>query len=112
MFISPESEATKYVYGTNPEIFDENIRKMNHHLTRLKQKNGNLFEAKCIKHAPTTSLILIEKEKDSFIIVQLYFLHSRISRDRPLFKVFSSDKWYNAFSEEFDQLWFDASNAI
>ncbi len=114
LFISPKSEAARYVYGSNPEIFDENIRRMNYHLTKLKQKNGDLFEAKCIKLAPTTSLILIEKEKeeDSFIVVQLYFLHSRISRDRPLFKVFSTDKWYNAFYEEFNQLWLDASNSI
>lgn len=114
LFISPKSDATKYVYGSNPEVFEENIRKMNFHLSRLKQKNENMFSAKSIKHAPTTSLILIEKEKpeDSFIVVQLYFLHSRISRDRPLFKIFSTDKWYSAFYEEFNQLWVDGENAI
>lgn len=114
LFISPKSDATKYVYGSNPEIFDENIRKMNFHLSRLEKSNGKLFSAKCIKHAPTTSLILIEAEnpQDSFIIVQLYFLHSRISRDRPLFKIFSTDKWYSAFYDEFNQLWLDGENAI
>ena len=110
LFISPKSEAVKYVYGSNPEIFDENIRKMNYHLSKLKQKNGHLFEARCINHAPTTSLILIEREENSYIVVQLYFLHSRISRDRPLFKVFSTDIWYNAFYDEFNLLWDGASN--
>lgn len=107
LFISPKSEATRYVYGSNPEIFEENVRKMNFYLTRLKDKNNNLFQARSIECAPTVSLIMIEKEnpKDNFIITQLYFLHSRISRDRPLFKVYPSDKWYNAFYEEFNQLW-------
>lgn len=112
LFISPLSEATRYVYGTDPEIFSENIRMMNFHLSRLKKKNYAKFSVKCIKHAPTVSLILIEKENpgDNFIIVQLYFLHSRISRDRPLFKISSTDRWYNAFFEEFDQLWNSAED--
>jgi hypothetical protein len=114
LFISPKSDATKYVYGTNPEVFEENIRKMNYHLSKLRQKNENLFYARCINHAPTSSVILIEKNdiRESFIIVQLYFLHSRISRDRPLFKVTYADKWYNAFFDEFNQLWAEAENAI
>lgn len=107
IFISPKSEASKYVYGSNPEIFEENIRRMSLHLNALKRKAPDFFSSHCIQHAPTMSLILIEKENESenFIIVQLYFLHSRISRDRPLFKVSFSDKWYNAFKAEFDQLW-------
>ncbi len=109
LFIDPLSESTKYVYGANPEVFNENIRKMKFHLNRLQKSISALLMVKCIKHAPTTSLILIEKEdtKDNFIIVQLYFLHSRISRDRPLFKIFFTDLWYNAFYEEFNQLWQD-----
>lgn len=114
LFISPKSEATRYVYGTNPEVFDENIRKMDFYLKRLKKANASLFHAKSIMHAPTTSLILIEKENpsDNFIVVQLYFLHSRLSRDRPLFKITSKDKWYSAFFDEFNQLWLDGEIAI
>ena len=114
LFISPQSLSSKFVYGTDSTVFAENIRKMNYHITRLKQKSGDYFEVKCINSAPTISLVMIEKEKieDSFINVQLYFLHSRISRDRPLFKVFSTDKWYNAFYDEFNQLWQDASDII
>lgn len=107
LFISPRSDASKYVYGSNPEVFEGNIRKMNYHLSKLHRIIGDLFTAKIIQHAPTTSLIFIEKEnqKDSFIIVQLYFLHSRISRDRPLFRVNATDKWYGAFYDEFKELW-------
>ncbi|MBS1594098.1 MAG: DUF4062 domain-containing protein [Bacteroidetes bacterium] len=107
LFISPDTEAAKYVYGTNPEIFEENIKKMNLYLTKLKKKIGTKFNSKCILHAPTLSLILIEREnaEENFIIVQLYFLHSRVSRDRPLFKVYARDRWYGAFFDEFDKLW-------
>jgi hypothetical protein len=112
LFISPESEASKYVYGSNPEAFEDNLRKMRFHLSRLKVNAS--FEAKTINHAPTISLILIERSDplQNFAVVQLYFLHSRVARDRPLFRVGSKDKWHSAFNDEFDKLWSEANDVI
>lgn len=110
MSICPESEAAKYVYGSNQELFVENCRAMDYHIDQLKNKFPFGLEVRCIAHAPSTSLIIIEKENpnQNHIIVQLYFLHSRISRDRPLFRVDSNDKWFHAFNDEFTELWKNA----
>lgn len=64
------------------------------------------------KHAPTLSIILVEKRDQprSHIQVQLYFLHSAIGRDRPIFRVHRTDKWYPMFEAEFTKLWNDAKN--
>lgn len=107
LIISPESDATKYVYGDNPEMFYENARKTDYYVKKLQDNIGSSFQIRTIKHAPTMGIMIFEKSKkeDCFIRCQLYFLHSLIGRDRPLFKIKHGDKWYRPFFNEFDELW-------
>jgi hypothetical protein len=46
----------------------------------------------------------IEKSK-STMQVQLYFIHSAIGADRPIFAIGESDPWYRVFDEEFESIW-------
>lgn len=106
LFVGPESDAVKYIYAGGPEIYFENAKKMDFHIKSIKKKTGKEIFVNTIKHAPTVSIIYIEKENESpFLIVQFYFLHALIGRDRPLFRLDESDKWFYHFKYEFDKLW-------
>lgn len=106
LFVSPSSDAVKYIYGSNPEIYTENAKKMKTHVESIKSKTGKEFQIKTIDKAPTVSIIYVEKEDgESYLVVQFYFLHSKIGRDRPLFKLKKDDVWFQTFKDEFDILW-------
>lgn len=113
MFVGDKSDAVKYIYGSDPQLYFENAKKMKFHLENITKKTGKEIEVKIINHAPTVSILYIEKDNgDSFVIVQFYFLHSRLGRDRPLFKLDKEDKWFLAFKDEFEKLWEGADNWI
>lgn len=107
LFVDPNSAVARYLYGDNPEIYQSNIKTAAHHLHKLKQKIGDKIEVRVTPHPPTFSLIIVEKEysQDSFMQVQLYFLHGAIGRDRPLFRIPYSDPWYRIFYGEFERIW-------
>jgi hypothetical protein len=110
LFVDPSSEASKFLYGSNPEVYGNNIILASQHLKRLKSIMGYRLQVRVTKHAPTSSIIVIEKQDmpQGFIQVNLYFLHSAVGRDRPIFKVNHGDKWYSIFRDEFTQLWTDS----
>ena len=109
LFVGSSSDAVKYIYGSNPELYFENARKMHSHIKSIKNTTGKDIEVKTINHAPTVSIIYVEKDNDvSFVVVQFYFLHSRLGRDRPIFKLTKNDRWFFAFKDEFDKLWSSA----
>jgi len=111
IFVGPESDAVKYIYGTDPHVYFDNARKMKSHLLSIKSKTGKIIQVKTTKHAPTMSIIHIEKEDgESFVIVQFYFLYSKIGRDRPTFRLNKDDRWYNTFKDEFDKIWENADD--
>jgi hypothetical protein len=107
LFVDPSSEASRLLYGSNPEVYRNNITLAAQHLKRLKQVTGPRLQVRVMKHAPTLSIIVIGKKDpaQSFIHAQLYFLHSAVGRDRPIFRVQYCDKWYGIFQDEFSQLW-------
>jgi hypothetical protein len=110
LFVDPLSDASKFLYGSNPEIYKNNIISASQHLKKMKQILGTRLTVKTTKHAPTCSTIVIEKQdmQSGFVQVQLYFLHSAIGRDRPIFRVNYGDKWYGIFRDEFAKLWVDS----
>jgi hypothetical protein len=110
LFVDPASEASKFLYGSNPEVYRSNIISASQHLKKLKGIIGNCLQVRVTRHAPTSSVIVVEKQdlQQGFVQVQLYFLHSAIGRDRPIFKVNRCDKWYGIFQNEFTQLWSDS----
>ena len=106
LFVGPQCDAVKYIYGSSPDVYFDNAKKMKYHIDNIKRKTGRTIEVKTINHAPTVSIVFIEKlDGHSFVVVQFYFLHALIGRDRPLFKLDKGDKWFNAFKHEFDELW-------
>lgn len=112
LFVDPFSEACKFLYGGSQEIYRHNVDITNSHISELKKSMGNNLEIKLIKPAPTSSMIIVERQTASqnLIRVQLYFLHSCVGRDRPIFSVNYNDKWYNIFMEEFTRLWQDGED--
>ena len=107
LFVDPLSEASKFLYGGNPEIYRNNIISASHNIKKLKFVLESRLQVRVTKHAPTLSIIIIEKRdsQQNFIQVQLYFLHSAVGRDRPIFRVNYGDKWYEIFQDEFNRLW-------
>ncbi|GAB4023358.1 hypothetical protein GCM10028808_73570 [Spirosoma migulaei] len=111
LFVGPTSDAVKYIYGDDSSIYFSNAKKMEYHLKRIRQETGKQITVKTINHAPTLSIIYIKKNNgESFVVIQFYFLHSRISRDRPMFRLNEGDIWFSAFKDEFDKLWSNADN--
>jgi hypothetical protein len=110
LFVDPSSEAANLVYGSNYEIYLNNITSAARHLRNLFSLYKDQIKIRIVKHAPTLSIIIVEKEevKESYMQVQLYFLHSAVGRDRPLFQVTKEDKWYRIFEKEFEMLWENA----
>jgi hypothetical protein len=111
LFVSPQSPVTKFLYGANSEVYNNNISKSETHLRELRKKFPSTFHAKTMLHAPTMSIIIVETENpaDSFARVQLYFLHSCTGHDRPTFRVDHGDAWYQVFVAEFEELWKNCS---
>jgi hypothetical protein len=107
LFVDPSCEAAKFLYGSNPEVYRSNIISASQHLQRLKGVIGHQLQVRVTKHAPTLSIIIVEKKDlhQGFLQTQLYFLHSALGRDRPIFRVSYNDKWYGIFRDEFTQLW-------
>lgn len=109
LLVDPMSEACKFLYGSSTEIYRSNIAATVSHLKRLRRVCGAQLQVKVIKHAPTSSIVVVEKPdlQQSFIQVQLYFLHGAVGWDRPVCRVSHGDKWYGVFQKEFNQLWSD-----
>jgi hypothetical protein len=111
LFVDPESDASSLLYGSNPDIYRSNIISACRHLNNLRQAIGHRLQVRVTQHAPTISILTIEKNdvQKSFSQVQLYFLHGAVGRDRPIFRVNYDDKWYGIFRDEFVRLWNDSA---
>lgn len=111
LVLDSSSEACAYVYGGSVEFYRHNISVTEAHLNRLRTTTGTKLEVRTTKHAPTISLILVEypDSRQNRVRVQLYFLHSVVGSDRPLFSVAATDKWFNVFAREFNSLWESAT---
>ena len=105
LFVDSVSPASQFVYGASTQTYKQNAAKAEADLRALRDRLGENFLIKVTPYAPTMSLIIVQKAKASLVRVQLYFLHSCLGSDRPLFRVYSDDKWYREFVDEFDQLW-------
>ena len=109
LFIDPNSKASEYVYGGNRDVYLANMRVAASHMRSLRQRMESRLQVRAMDHAPTMSLLIVEKSAGPTTLqVQLYFLHSRLGSDRPLFQVLSGDKWHQCFLEEFNELWTSA----
>lgn len=106
LFVDPESDAAKYVYGDSSALYRHNAGTAATHVRSLLTV-GRQFHVRVTKHAPTLSLIIVDRRDaaDAFAHVQLYFLHAAVESNRPVFRVRRDDPWFSIFRDEFDKLW-------
>jgi hypothetical protein len=107
LFVDPKSEAARFLYSDNYDIYRHNVRTTALHLKKINIRCDNRIEVRVIKEAPTMSLMIVERQDnaESLIQAQLYFIHGAIAADRPLFRVKPNDRWYSVFLGEFQELW-------
>lgn len=105
LLVDPESEAASYIYGNDPKLYKTNIGLTIRKIRMINARITTKIDVRFTRFAPTMGIMLINSSNGGVARIQLYFLHACIGRDRPLFKVTSSDIWYNVFRDEFDQLW-------
>lgn len=110
LFVDPESESAKLVYGKNYGIYKNNVAAAARHLRDIVPNFGDRLETKVVDYSPTISIIMVEKRglEEAVMQVQLYFFHSATGRDRPIFYVDPKDSWYGVFKQEFETMWADA----
>jgi len=94
------------MYHNSPELFSKNSSVASSVIDELKKLGKDrLIVLKC--NCPPNFAILFSKgsgSRSSTLLVQLYFVHAAIGRDRPLFIVPESDKWYPMFKKELDAI--------
>jgi hypothetical protein len=114
LFLNPTCESSRWTYGGNAAAFKDNVNTTIRNLKKLKLKYGDKLKANTIEYAPPIGIILVEKQKaltkKYFAHVQLYFLRGAIGANRPIFRVNYSDKWFQVFKKEFDDLWKESNN--
>ncbi len=112
LIVDPASDAAKYLYKNRFDLYQNNVELVRKHIKELQDLSSENFEVRTISHAPTVSIMWIEKRdiSDTYLRVQFYFLHGAVGRDRPIFHIHRGDRWYNVFVNEFDELWKDSSD--
>lgn len=102
----------KYIQAvSNQEELDmyyTNIKKTKQHLKRIinSVSNPQNIEIKSVDYVPTLSLNFVEKKTgEKYILVQQYFITSRVGRDRPMFLLNPDNEWFDAYYKEMDDLW-------
>lgn len=95
----PSSESTDYTR------YNRNSEKAKDCLFRMKNLNCKNLLIHSTKEELTFSVIYVERDKQEYIAVQMYFIESRIRRNRPLFVLEHEHKWFEAFKSEFEMLW-------
>lgn len=110
LFVDPDSESAKLVYGKNYGIYKNNVASAARHLRDIVPNFGDRLETRVVDYSPTLSIIMVEKRstEETVMQVQLYFFHSATGRDRPIFHVDPKDNWYWVFKQEFETMWADA----
>jgi len=106
IIVDPMSDASNYLYGSQLERYKANLATSVPQISQLKKSLGRKFTFRVTSDVPPFSLVHIErKDGESSLIVQLNFMHSRISQDRLVFRVSEKDNWYKAFVDELDKTW-------
>ena len=107
--VDPSSQAAVHVYGDNPGLYEENLRSSLRVLQRLADvasKHGAAFSLRTLSAVPPFSMMIAERDDlQSLVRVQINFLLSHVSRDRPVLDLAERDPWFENFSQEFDSLW-------
>lgn len=108
-FLTSREEYIKAISGQDDlDMYFTNIEKTKHHLRRIIKEvhNPQNIEIKVIDYVPTLSINFVEKKAgEKFILIQQYFVTSRIGKDRPMFLLSSDNEWFDAYYSEINNLW-------
>lgn len=107
LVVDPSSESARHLYGNSYELYRRNAQTALTHMAALQARHRDRIRIRVFPYVPTVSIMKIEKQDaaESFVQVQMYFIHGALGRDRPIFQVYRTDPWYRVFSEEFDSIW-------
>lgn len=112
VLVDPACDAARYLYGKNFAIYRRNLALAAAHLKGLNEDlrrdhPERSVELRLMSDIPPFSLLIAEKlnPDNSFLQVQLNFLYTRISRDRPILRVYRNDQWFDHFYAEFKSIW-------
>jgi len=107
LIVDPASESARHIYGNNYSLYMRNAHTALTHIIDLQKRYGDRIRVRFFPYVPTVSIMNIEHRDaaQSFVQVQIYLVHGAIGRDRPVFRVYRTDPWYNIFRGEFDSIW-------
>lgn len=107
LIVDPKSQSAKYLYGANFDVYSQNAIRSLTTICAMQSKYPNNIRIKFFPYVPSVGIVCFDNvdDKISVMQVQLYFLHGAIGRDRPVFLIGRSDKWYSVFEEDFTQVW-------
>lgn len=109
-FLTVREEYVKAIQGQEDlDMYHTNISKTKQHLKRIYnavEKNHENIKIRVVDYVPTISMNYVEKgSNDKIIMIQQYFVNSRIGKDRPMFILKSDNEWFSAYYDELMFLW-------
>lgn len=112
LMVDPRSDAARFLYGGGIDVYRNNVVSAAQHLKALKTTLGARLQVRVTKHAPTFGLVVSHHSDPalSHVQVQIYFLHSAVGRDRPLFRLKHGERGFSVYVEEFDKLWKESTD--
>ena len=107
LIVDPESESARHIYANNHAVYLRNAKSALARLAELQHRYKDCIKVRFFPYVPTVSILNVEQRdlSDSFVQVQMYFIHGAIGRDRPIFRVNRTDPWYAVFRDEFESIW-------
>lgn len=107
LIVDPESESARHIYANNHVVYLRNAKTALARLAELQDRHKDFIKVRFFPYVPTVSILNVEQRdvSDSFVQVQMYFIHGAIGRDRPIFRVYRTDPWYAVFRDEFESIW-------
>ena len=110
LFVDPESEASRHLYGENYDLYTKNVRVMMSHLSSLAKDGNNNLKIRLIDYPPSYSYFMCRKDRirSSISLIQINFFMTRTGRDRPVLAIPGTDEWFEVFRKEFDAIWASA----
>lgn len=108
-FLTAREEYVKAISGQDDlDMYYLNLNKTKQHLKRIinSVNNPQNIKTRTVDYVPTLSINYIEKKTgEKYILVQQYFVTSRVGKDRPMFLLSPDNEWFDAYYNEIAGLW-------
>lgn len=108
-FLTAREEYIKAISGQDDmDMYHMNLEKTKQHIKRIihSVNNPQNIKTKVIDYVPTLSINYVEKKTgEKYILIQQYFITSRVGKDRPMFLLNPDNEWFDAYYNEINCLW-------